>query len=106
MGIAFCFRSKTFSCSMTDMEKVLPFEVGQEIRVMPSINEPLLGWSNETPSTSGKIERIDMDGTLNVSMLISYKYACCLCNLVVSIIDLWREVCWYLVIELLNSRYW
>jgi hypothetical protein len=47
-----------------------------------------------------------MDGTLNVSMLISYKYACCLCNLVVSIIDLWREVCWYLVIELLNSRYW
>lgn len=106
MGIAFCFRSKTFSCSMTDMEKVSPFEVGQEIRVMPSINEPLLGWSNETPSTSGKIERIDMDGTLNVSMLISYKYACCLCNLVVGIIDLWREVCWCLVIELLNSRYW
>lgn len=70
MGIAFCFRSKIFSCSMTDMEKVSPFEVEQEIRVMPSITEPLLGWSNEMPSTSGKIARIDMDGTLNVSMLI------------------------------------
>ena len=70
MGIAFCFRSKIFSCSVTDMEKVSPFEVEQEIRVMPSITEPLLGWSNETPSTSGKIARIDMDGTLNVSMLI------------------------------------
>nr|XP_023928189.1 E3 ubiquitin-protein ligase KEG-like [Quercus suber]POE91085.1 e3 ubiquitin-protein ligase keg [Quercus suber] len=66
MGIAFCFRSKIFSCSVTDMEKVSPFEVEQEIRVMPSITEPLLGWSNETPSTSGKIARIDMDGTLNV----------------------------------------
>lgn len=70
MGIAFCFRSKIFSCSVTDMEKVSPFEVEQEIRVMPSITEPLLGWSNETPSTSGKIARIDMDGTLNVSMLV------------------------------------
>ncbi|KAG6629825.1 E3 ubiquitin-protein ligase KEG-like [Carya illinoinensis] len=66
MAISFCFRSKTFSCSMTDMEKVSPFQAGEEIRVMPSINEPLLGWSNETPSTSGKITRIDMDGTLNV----------------------------------------
>lgn len=74
MAISFCFRSKTFSCSMTDMEKVSPFQAGEEIRVMPSINEPLLGWSNETPSTSGKITRIDMDGTLNVSMLFFHHF--------------------------------
>ncbi|XP_052189235.1 E3 ubiquitin-protein ligase KEG-like isoform X1 [Diospyros lotus] len=48
------------------MEKVLLFEVGQEIRLMPSISQPQLGWSNETPATFGKIARIDMDGTLNV----------------------------------------
>lgn len=72
MGVAFCFKRKTFSCSMTDMERVSPFEAGEEIRVMPAVNEPLLGWSNETPSTSGKIARIDIDGTLNVSMLIVF----------------------------------
>ncbi|XP_010547364.1 PREDICTED: E3 ubiquitin-protein ligase KEG isoform X2 [Tarenaya hassleriana] len=66
VGIAFCFRSKPFSCSMTDVEKVAPFQVGQEIHVMPSITQPRLGWSNETPATVGKIKRIDMDGALNV----------------------------------------
>ncbi|KNA22776.1 hypothetical protein SOVF_031290 [Spinacia oleracea] len=66
MGVAFCFRSKLFSCSVTDMEKVAPFEVGQEIHVMQSISVPRLGWSNESPATVGKIVRIDMDGTLNV----------------------------------------
>ncbi|KAF5201412.1 E3 ubiquitin-protein ligase keg-like [Thalictrum thalictroides] len=66
MGVAFCFRNKPFSCSVTDMEKVLPFEVGQEIHVTPSVAQPRLGWSNETPASIGKISRIDMDGTLNV----------------------------------------
>ncbi|XWS65471.1 hypothetical protein CRYUN_Cryun05aG0115600 [Craigia yunnanensis] len=66
MGIAFCFRSKPFCCSVTDVEKVPPFEVGQEVHVMPSVTEPRLGWSNETPATVGKIVRIDMDGALNV----------------------------------------
>lgn len=71
MGVAFCFRSKPFTCSVTDMEKVpSPFEVGQEIRVMSSVLEPQLGWSNETPATFGKIARIDMDGTLNVCISI------------------------------------
>lgn len=69
VGIAFCFRSKPFRCSVTDVEKVPPFEVGQEIHVMPSISQPRLGWSNETAATVGKIVRIDMDGALNVSML-------------------------------------
>jgi E3 ubiquitin-protein ligase KEG len=55
MGITLCFTCKAFSCSMTDMEMVSSFEVGQEIRVKPYINEPLIGWSNETPSTLGKI---------------------------------------------------
>ncbi|XP_058226000.1 E3 ubiquitin-protein ligase KEG isoform X1 [Rhododendron vialii] len=68
MGVAFCFRSKPFSCSVTDMEKVLPFEVGQEIHVMPSISQPRLGWADETPATVGKIMRIDMDGTLNAKV--------------------------------------
>ncbi|XP_058077369.1 E3 ubiquitin-protein ligase KEG [Magnolia sinica] len=68
MGVAFCFRSKPFCCSVTDMEKVPPFEVGQEIHVMPSISQPRLGWSNETAATIGKISRIDMDGTLNVKV--------------------------------------
>ncbi|KAF7119469.1 hypothetical protein RHSIM_Rhsim13G0208400 [Rhododendron simsii] len=69
MGVAFCFRSKPFTCSVTDMEKVSsPFEVGQEIRMMPSVLQPQLGWSNETPATFGKIARIDMDGTLNVTV--------------------------------------
>lgn len=67
MGVAFCFRSKPFCCSVTDMEKVQPFEVGQEIHVIPSVSQPRLGWSNETAATIGKISRIDMDGTLNVS---------------------------------------
>ncbi|KAJ0102481.1 hypothetical protein Patl1_05319 [Pistacia atlantica] len=66
IGVAFCFRSKPFSCSVTDVEKVPPFEVRQEIHVMPSVTQPKLGWSNETPATVGKIERIDMDGALNV----------------------------------------
>ncbi|XWS74568.1 hypothetical protein CRYUN_Cryun01aG0009400 [Craigia yunnanensis] len=66
MGIAFCFRSKPFRCSVTDVEKVPPFEVGQEVHVMPSVSQPRLGWSNETPATVGKIVRIDMDGALNV----------------------------------------
>ncbi|KAJ7949366.1 E3 ubiquitin-protein ligase KEG [Quillaja saponaria] len=66
MGIAFCFRSKPFCCSMTDVEKVPPFQVGQEIHVMPSVTQPRLGWSNETPATVGKIVMIDMDGALNV----------------------------------------
>ncbi|XAR63544.1 Non-specific serine/threonine protein kinase [Bertholletia excelsa] len=68
MGVAFCFRSKPFRCSVTDMEKVPPFEVGQEIHVMPSISQPRLGWANETPATVGKIMRIDMDGALNVKV--------------------------------------
>ncbi|KDP40550.1 hypothetical protein JCGZ_24549 [Jatropha curcas] len=65
MGVAFCFRSKPFCCSVTDVEKVPPFEVGQEIHVMPSVTQPRLGWSNESPATVGKIVRIDMDGALN-----------------------------------------
>ncbi|KAJ4824066.1 hypothetical protein Tsubulata_032581 [Turnera subulata] len=66
MGVAFCFRSKPFSCSVTDVEKVSPFRVGQEIHIMPSVTQPRLGWSNESPATVGKIVRIDMDGALNV----------------------------------------
>ncbi|XP_038988761.1 E3 ubiquitin-protein ligase KEG [Phoenix dactylifera] len=66
MGVAFCFRSKPFCCSVADMEKVQPFEAGQRIHVMPSISQPRLGWSNETAATIGTISRIDMDGTLNV----------------------------------------
>ncbi|KAI4323566.1 hypothetical protein L6164_023161 [Bauhinia variegata] len=66
MGIAFCFRSKPFTCSVTDVEKVPSFEVGQEIHVMPSVTQPRLGWSNESPATVGRIVRIDMDGALNV----------------------------------------
>ncbi|KAK7314153.1 hypothetical protein VNO77_39365 [Canavalia gladiata] len=66
MGIAFCFRNKLFPCSVTDVEKVSHFEVGQEIRVMSSVNQPRLGWSNESPATVGKIVRIDLDGALNV----------------------------------------
>lgn len=69
MGVAFCFRSKPFCCSVTDVEKVPAFEVGQEIHVMPSVSQPRLGWSNESPATVGKIVRIDMDGALNVRML-------------------------------------
>lgn len=68
MGVAFCFRSKPFCCSVTDVEKVPPFEVGQEIHVIPSVNQPRLGWSNETQATVGKILRIDMDGALNVKV--------------------------------------
>eukprot|EP00252_Welwitschia_mirabilis_P017854 TRINITY_DN3975_c0_g1_i1.p1 TRINITY_DN3975_c0_g1~~TRINITY_DN3975_c0_g1_i1.p1 ORF type:complete len:1637 (-),score=359.35 TRINITY_DN3975_c0_g1_i1:440-5350(-) len=68
MGVAFCFRSKNFTCSITDMEKVTPFEVGDEIRIMSSVTEPRLGWSRETSATSGKIARIFMDGTLNVKV--------------------------------------
>ncbi|XP_057827234.1 E3 ubiquitin-protein ligase KEG isoform X2 [Cryptomeria japonica] len=68
MGVAFCFRSKPFSCSVTDMEKVAPFEVGDEIHIMSSVTEPRLGWSRETTATTGKIARIDMDGTLNVKV--------------------------------------
>lgn len=71
MGVAFCFRSKPFSCSVTDVEKVPPFELGQEIHVMSSITQPRLGWSNESAATVGKIVRIDMDGALNVRNLIS-----------------------------------
>ena len=44
------------------MEKVPPFEVGQEIHLMPSVTQPRLGWSNESAATVGKIVRIDMDG--------------------------------------------
>ncbi|XP_024021150.1 E3 ubiquitin-protein ligase KEG [Morus notabilis] len=68
MGVAFCFRSKPFRCSVTDVEKVSAFEVGQEIHIMPSVTQPRLGWSNETPATVGKIIRIDMDGALNVKV--------------------------------------
>ncbi|KAK1318887.1 E3 ubiquitin-protein ligase KEG [Acorus calamus] len=66
MGVAFCFRCKPFCCSVADMEKVPPFDIGQEIHIIPSITQPQLGWSNETTATTGKISRIDMDGTLNV----------------------------------------
>ena len=69
MGIAFCFRSKPFSCSVTDVEKVQPLEAGKEIHVMPSVSQPRLGWSNESPATVGKIARIDMDSALNLSPL-------------------------------------
>jgi len=55
------------------MEKVAPFEVGQEVHVMQSIMEPRLGWSNESPASVGKIVRIDMDGALNVSSIL---FAC------------------------------
>lgn len=67
VGVGFCFRSKPFSCSITDMEKVPPFEVDQEIHIAPTVTEPRLGWSSETSATTGKIMRIDMDATLNVS---------------------------------------
>ncbi|KAF8080134.1 hypothetical protein N665_0973s0014 [Sinapis alba] len=68
VGIAFCFRSKPFSCSVTDVEKVEPFHVGQEIHMIPSITQPRLGWSSETPATIGKIVRIDLDGTLSAQV--------------------------------------
>jgi E3 ubiquitin-protein ligase KEG len=68
MGIGFCFRSKAFSCSVTDVEKVAPFEIGQDIRIMPSVTRPRLGWFNQTPATIGRILRIDMDGTLNAKV--------------------------------------
>lgn len=71
MGIAFCFRNKLFSCSVTDVEKVTPFELGQEIHIITSVTQPRLGWSNESSATVGKIVRIDMDGTLNVSFVFS-----------------------------------
>ncbi|KAF6135521.1 hypothetical protein GIB67_015374 [Kingdonia uniflora] len=81
MGVAFYFRSKPFCCFVTDMEKVPPFEVGQGIHMAQSVVQPWLGWSFETPATIGKIARIDMDGTLNVSMLfaISYFFLCGMC---------------------------
>lgn len=72
MGVAFCFRSKIFRCSVTDVEKVPPFELGQEIHVISSVTQPRLGWSNETPATVGKIVRIDMDGALNVSFILHF----------------------------------
>lgn len=72
MGVAFCFRSKAFNCSVTDVEKVQPFEVGQEVHMMPSVTDPRLGWSDETHASFGKILRIDMDGTLNVRNLITF----------------------------------
>ncbi|KAF5810660.1 putative protein kinase TKL-Pl-1 family transcription factor C2H2 family [Helianthus annuus] len=68
MGIAFCFRSKPFSCSVTDVEKVPPFELGQEIHMLSSVSQPRLGWSNESPATVGKVVRIDMDGALNAKV--------------------------------------
>lgn len=79
IGIAFCFRSKPFSCSVTDVEKLPPFDVGQEIHIMPSVTQPRLGWSNETPASIGKISRIDMDGTLNVSNRCLYFESCTEC---------------------------
>lgn len=74
MGVAFCFRSKPFSCSVTDVEKLPPFEVGQEIHVLSSVTQPRLGWSNESPATVGRIDRIDMDGALNVRRLILHTH--------------------------------
>lgn len=68
VGIAFCFQNKLFSCSVTDVEKLPPFELGQEIHIIPSVTQPRLGWSNETSATVGKIVRIDMDGTLNAKV--------------------------------------
>ncbi|CAI9102796.1 OLC1v1001140C2 [Oldenlandia corymbosa var. corymbosa] len=66
VGIAFCFRNKPFVCSVTDVEKVPPFEVGEDIHLISSVTQPRLGWSNESPATTGSIVRVDMDGTLNV----------------------------------------
>lgn len=40
MGATFCFRSKPFCCSVTDMGKVPPFEVGQEIHMKLSVTQP------------------------------------------------------------------
>ncbi|CAN6992619.1 unnamed protein product [Brassica oleracea var. botrytis] len=68
VGIAFCFKSNLFLCSITDIEKVEPFHVGQEIRMIPSITEPQLGWSNETPATIAKIVIIDLDGALSAQV--------------------------------------
>jgi E3 ubiquitin-protein ligase KEG len=72
VGVSSCFRSKPFSCSVTDVEKVPLFEVGQEIHVMQSVSQPRLGCLNESPATVGKIVRIDMDGALNVSLVLCY----------------------------------
>ncbi|XP_047316701.1 E3 ubiquitin-protein ligase KEG-like [Impatiens glandulifera] len=66
--VEFCFRTKHFMCSVTDLEKVSPFEVGLKIRIMPSVSQPQLGWSNESAATTGEISSIDMDGTLNVKV--------------------------------------
>ncbi|XP_062231301.1 E3 ubiquitin-protein ligase KEG-like [Phragmites australis] len=68
VGVAFCFRSKLFLCSVADMEKAQLFEVGEKVHVSPSISQPRLGWSNETAATIGAISRIDMDGTLNIKV--------------------------------------
>ncbi|XP_047095447.1 E3 ubiquitin-protein ligase KEG-like [Lolium rigidum] len=68
MGVAFCFRSKLFLCSVADVEKAQQFEVGEKVHVLPSISQPRLGWSDETAATIGAISRIDMDGTLNVKV--------------------------------------
>lgn len=91
MGIAFCFRSKPFICSVTDVEKVPPFEVSQDIHLMPSVTQPRLGWSNESPATTGKIVRIDMDGALNV----------CLFCLLLSFLSLLSHCFLFVVIDVL-----
>ncbi|XP_024545688.1 E3 ubiquitin-protein ligase KEG isoform X2 [Selaginella moellendorffii] len=68
MGVGFAHRSKAYTCAITDVEKVTPFEVGQEVRIAPGISEPRLDWSGETSASKGRISRIDMDGTLNVKV--------------------------------------
>ena len=94
MGIAFCFRSKPFRCSVTDVEKVPPFEVGQEVHMMPSVSQPRLGWSNETPTTVGKIVRIDMDGALNVSMLLIFRHNILCFFSFHCFLFIWKQVTW------------
>ncbi|KAG2331294.1 hypothetical protein Bca52824_002474 [Brassica carinata] len=55
VGIGFCFWSKSFSCSVTDIEKVKPFNDEQEIHT--------------TPITIGKIVRLNMDGTWSAQVI-------------------------------------
>eukprot|EP00850_Spirogloea_muscicola_P008200 SM000043S15828 [mRNA] locus=s43:431291:439771:+ [translate_table: standard] len=66
VGIGVCGRTRPFSCSVTDLEKVAAFLVGEEVHILSSVMEPCLGWAGETSASKGKIASIDMDGTLNV----------------------------------------
>lgn len=62
------FRKGRWDCPFSEVEKVNPLKVGQLVRVKGNVEEPVFGWGNETPGSTGLVVAVHADGEVRVAI--------------------------------------